>query len=79
MPDSRSLKGVLAQAAEYGPEEVTKNWPDVAQLYEEAVDAERDDLGFDDEMPLFDGDDRFPRPVVTAHQAVALTLSNSLH
>jgi tetratricopeptide (TPR) repeat protein len=79
MPESRSLKGVLAQAAEYGPEEVTKNWPDVARLYAEAVEADRDDLGFDDEMPLFDGDDRFPRPVVITHETVALTLSNSLH
>lgn len=74
MPESKSLLVVLAQVVEYGPEGVVEDG-DAARLYGEAVKADPDDLDRDDDMPIFDGDERPNRPEVRRYQTVPLKLA----
>lgn len=75
MPESGSLRVILAQVAEYGPEGVVAD-QDAAQLYDEAIRAELDDhLDRDDDTPVFDGDERSPRPVLRRYTTVPLKLA----
>jgi tetratricopeptide (TPR) repeat protein len=74
MPESSSLQVVLAQVAEYGPEGAAAD-QDAAQLYQEAARAEPDELDRDDDPPVFDGDERRPRPVQLRYTTVPLKLA----
>lgn len=75
LPDSRSFRAILAQVAEYGPDDVSKDLPTPAQLYTEAANMPPDELDCDDDMPVFDGDERSPRPAVRRYTTVPLTVA----
>lgn len=77
MPESSSLRAVLAQVVEYGPQGVVED-ADAAQLYGEAADMDSDSLDCDDDMPLFPGDERMSRPSIRRFTTVPLTIDGTV-